>query len=168
MILKSLDGQTVFELRVPAYQFPEIAHDEYDSNWLVVSISLRTPEVAWSSADSCVLIWEGHWLLNWLSDVAAGTECEPEMRFLEPNLEFAIERIGDSITLRILLQENLRPPACVAHIFEVSLSVSPAALRGAVAALAEDLSLFPRRAGAAQPCRPWNDKRVECVLCQRR
>lgn len=66
VILKSNDGHTEFEFRVLRYQFPEIKHDEYDSNWLVANIHARTVTRAWSSTDPCMLTWEAHWLLNWL------------------------------------------------------------------------------------------------------
>jgi hypothetical protein len=33
MILRSEKTQTEFELRLLGYQFPEILHDVYDSNW---------------------------------------------------------------------------------------------------------------------------------------
>lgn len=169
MILRSVDARNVFTLGVLDYQFPDTAHDLYDSNWLTVQISAQTPELSWSSVDPCLLAWESHWLLNWLSDLALGIKCDAEMSFMECTLKFlAVSRNGADIVLLICVQEGLRPPnpnPDASEQFEIRMEVSASSIQAAVNEFSGELRSFPTRAGASWPCRPTNDRQSDCVLC---
>lgn len=167
MTLASIDGTTVFRLRILGYQFPGITTDRYDSNWLMVNVEGKTQDTSWSGTDPCMLTWEGHWLLNWLADLATGAESEPEMSFMEMNLEFILaSRTANAIGLRIRLRESLRPQSAAGDDpFDIALELLPDGLRAAADALCEDLRRFPIRAGASRLCRPHSSPTGTCILC---
>jgi hypothetical protein len=168
MILRSEKTQTEFELRLLGYQFPEILHDVYDSNWLLANIRVNAPTGSWSATDPCLLTWEGHWLLNWLADLVSARESQVEMSFLESNLSFVLtHRRYDEVDVNIELQDKLRqPPAITGGAgSKISLSISLCALREAVQSLCRELQLFPLRAGVMRRCRPYSDPEDACLLC---
>ena len=35
------------ELTLVGYQFPEMAHEPYDSNWLIIEVDVTTPDQSW-------------------------------------------------------------------------------------------------------------------------
>ena len=169
MILKSATDETELELRVLGYQFPEIAHDEYDSNWLLVEIKARTPAGSWSSTDPCMLTWEAHWLLNWLADLVSEGQNDHEMSFLESNLLFSLAGKHDhTFDLRICVSGELRPPSDISaggDEVEIRLQTSVSDLRECVSSLSKELRLFPVRAGGLRRCRPFFDPKTDCLLC---
>lgn len=169
MLLKSEETQTEFEFRVVGYQFPDVVDEDYDANWLLVSIGVRSPGGSWSKTDPCLLTWEGHWFGNWLADIMAGREGERAMSFLDSNLFFEVERRDPKhVKLKIELSDELLPKDAKPgdKRFEVSLVISLADLRSAAADWCWEMRLFPMRLGKAKPCRPYNDKRAGCAVCQ--
>ena len=169
MLLKSAETQTEFEFRVVGYQFPEVTDEDYDANWLLVSINVRSPGGSWSKTDPCLLTWEGHWFANWLADIMAGREEEKTMSFLDSNLFFEVEGRGQhQVKLKIELSDELLPTDAKPgeKRFTVSLVISLADLRAAVADWCWEMRLFPMRLEKARPCRPYNDKRPGCAVCQ--
>jgi hypothetical protein len=135
----------------------------------MVQISVQTPELSWSSVDPCLLAWESHWLLNWLSDLALGFKCDAEMSFTECNLMFlTVSRKGTDIVLLICVKEKLRPPnpnPDAPEQFEIRMEISASSIHAAVDEFSGELRVFPTRAGASWPCRPMSDRRLDCVLC---
>jgi hypothetical protein len=168
MILKSEKTQTEFEFRVLGYQFPEIVHDEWDSNWLLANIRVDAPAGSWSATDPCLLTWEGHWLLNWLADLISASEADREMSFLESNLSFVLTaRRAEEVELKIELQEGLAQMGTTREtaISRIILAISLSDLRDAVTSLSRELRVFPIRAGAMKRCRPYSDSQKTCLLC---
>lgn len=168
MILRSKKTHTEFELRVLGYEFPEIAHAKYDSNWLLVNIRVDAPIGSWSATDPCLLTWEGHWLLNWLADITSTTERDREMRFLEANLSFVLaDRRGEEVELNVECKDELRQPGTTSETATpgITLAISLSDLREAVTSFSRELRLFPIRAGAIKRCRPYSDPLNTCLLC---
>jgi len=89
MKLCAADG-TAFELTILGYQFPELASEQYDSNWLVIRIHVDHPSGSWEARDPCLLSYEVAELADWLEAVAQGEPARREMSFMEPNLEFRL------------------------------------------------------------------------------
>lgn len=171
VILTSNTSQTELELRVLDYQFPAIDTGRYDSNWLLVQVTARTPTASWSRTDPCLLTWEAHWLLNWLSDVMSGSERDQEMSFLEPNLFFRLAgRQEGGLDLCVCVNDELLPPdqkPADGDPAEIPLRISVADLHECVTCLSRELVPYPVRGSARKRCRPYNDPRADCVLCGR-
>ena len=67
MRLQTTDGAKAFDLTIVRYQFPELENDEWDSNWLVISVHVVTGERSWNFVNPCMLTMEAHDLANWLA-----------------------------------------------------------------------------------------------------
>lgn len=153
MILRSRD-LSEFELRVADYQFPELEHNDWDSNWLTVEIKVAlADERPWISRDPSLLTWEVERLSNWLEALAAGQAVENGEDFVEPNLRFdVVERDEDTITIRVYFELESRPPWIFADAagmddLWIDLRVDSDDLRAAAEDLRHDLTRFPPRAG---------------------
>lgn len=90
------DGiQAVFEgpmgslrLGVERYQFPEITHDAWDSNWLIITGDATLNGKPWRFRDPCLTTFEMQRLADWLDQVVAGKADQKPCWFTEPNLDF--------------------------------------------------------------------------------
>ena len=110
MTLKSEDGLTEFELRILNYQFPEIRED-WDANWLTLGVRVQTAERSWSATDSCLLTWEAHELMSWLSGFTTAKQQDRGIDFLEPDLAFeAVAWSEHILDLAVRLGYGLLPP----------------------------------------------------------
>lgn len=169
MILSNEERQTEFELRVLGYQFPEVESCEYDANWLMIQVNVRTLSGSWSATDPCMLTWETHWLLNWLADLESNRENSPEISFLESNLMFRVEgKSEQAFDLRICVSGELGPRYDISEDMtpiEIPLHISVSDLRQCVLSLSRELGLFPVRAGRKRRCRPYSDPENDCLLC---
>jgi hypothetical protein len=147
MHLAGPDGS--FDLTLLGYQFPELAAEPYDSNWLQVRAAVRHPRGSWTATDPCLLTYEAARLAEWLDAVAVGAAADAELSFLEPCLGFELrEGSGGACVLRVYFQYEFRPPWAVglhdeAAVLDVSADAD--ALRGAASALRAQLRAFPQR-----------------------
>lgn len=147
-----------FDLELVRYQFPELEHDEWDSNWLVVSGKVVTAERSWNFSVPCLLTMEAHDLSHWLAECSVAKPAKERIFFTEPNLSFEVI-VGDSqtVSVRIYFALESLPPGVDVEIddfFEV-FQVSRQTLALAQADLCRSLRQFPVRAGASlwvPPC----------------
>ena len=112
------DGRgTLFSLSVSGYQFPAMATEPYDSNWLNIAGRVEHPLGGWTFHDACLLTYELEHLCNWLEAVAVDPRSRHEpATFLEPNLEFHIVQGQDRGILRVHLRlECCSPPWLADH-----------------------------------------------------
>ena len=118
------DGETerFLSLSPIGYQFPDIIDDPWDSNWLMIRGTARTPDEEWTFEDPALLVHEAVALGVWLDDVAAGRATlmeDDENRHtwsnpqnLEPNIGLGLVRSSeDSATLRVFLWIESGPPS---------------------------------------------------------
>jgi hypothetical protein len=165
MILTSGETQTEFEFHVVGYQFADVLEEEYDANWLMVRICVKSGESEWTKTDPCLLTWEGHWLANWLADLEAGCEQQTEMSFLESNVVFQlVARDGTHVRLWVGFEAELTG-APEDERLGVLLEISEEELRKALSEWCWQLRMFPVRASRGRRCRPFNDERTGCVVC---
>ncbi|MBL8214938.1 MAG: hypothetical protein JNK87_29730 [Bryobacterales bacterium] len=153
MTLKSEDGLTEFELRILNYQFPEIRVD-WDANWLTLGLRVRTAERSWSTTDSCLLTWEAHELLKWLSGLMTAKQQDTGIGFLEPDLAFeAVASSEHSLDLAVRLGYGLLPPERRRSGWEelvLPIKISFSSLRKGVREFTEEVRRFPMRGAAAE------------------
>lgn len=101
--------ETSLELSVGGYQFPDIADDPWDSNWLMVAGRVRHPHGSWTFTDPCLTTFELDQLASWLDDVAAGRPDPDHGYFTEPNLRFSYRQEPEP-TIEIRVAYESAPP----------------------------------------------------------
>ena len=146
---------TTFLLEIDGYQYPHIADQSYDSDWLFITIRVRDRRGPWAATDPCVLTWEVGWLADWFDVLAAGRPDRVGFAFLEPNLSFdRIDHHGSHTHLRVYFEQNFRPPwdpsrfgFTNSEVAAIDLQLSTDQLRQAAADLRRQLQRFPVRVG---------------------
>ena len=138
---------TRLELRLVGYQYPDERYDPWDSNTLLVSVRVLTPEGSWDVVDPCLTTWEAGHLIQWLAALGA----RPDLlggRLNEPNVAFTA-RVngagGDQIMVEASFELELRPPWLGSGNLTVELDVDRRQLAAAAVALRHDLAAFPQR-----------------------
>ncbi len=151
MLLKGIDNSEV-ELMVVGYQFPQLKHEQYDSDWLNISIRVKHPRGNWTTTDPCMLTWEVAHLSEWLESIARNEPVDSEESFMEPNLRFELRR-EPLAKLRVYFELECRPPWADAYEsgkmkdIWLEFDVDSEDLRNAAASLRADLMRFPVRVG---------------------
>lgn len=128
------------------YQFPEIADDEWDSNWLIVTGDALLGGKSWTFRDPCLTTFEMERLADWLDQVSSGKVEKAFCGFTELNLDF--ERVSD-VAVRIAFSLEALPPWSKrdGEFGEVSFDVPIDGRLGAAASsLRAFLTRFPIRA----------------------
>ena len=151
MLLHGAEGNEL-ELAIAGYQFPDEARDPWDSNWLLVSVRVLSPEGSWAVDDPCLTTWEAKRLVSWLVHAAAREASAAPMTFTEPNLTVIAGPVaGDpnAVHVRASFALELRPPwartAAGSDNLTVDLIVRRGDLARAAASLLSDLVEFPQR-----------------------
>src|ERR1044071_2081557 len=110
MKLERADG-SYFEMSVVGYEFPELDHEDYDSNWLMTRIDVKHPLGSWSAIDPSLLTYEMASLADWLEEISSGSRSNPDQGFIEPCLEFHIksDTCGEEI-LVVKFSHEYSPP----------------------------------------------------------
>jgi hypothetical protein len=150
MRLVGANGDQV-ELDIAGYQFPDIADEQWDSNWLNITTTATVDHRSWTSRDPSLLTMEVEELARWLEAVADGKEVDRELEFMEPNLAFQLDGIsGAEIHLRVWFECESRPvwkpnPVADARDLAATLSVTATELGRAAEDLRGQLERFPTR-----------------------
>ncbi len=151
MRLRGREGNEL-ALSIVGYQFPGETVDPWDSNSLLVSVRVVTPNGTWEVVDPCLTTWEARQLALWLAAVARGAMVRPTSTLSEPNLtaRVGIDPLSPSrFHLRVCFELENRPPwaptVAGGRNLCVDLDVGSADLAAAAAALREDLARFPQR-----------------------
>ena len=151
MELKSVNGMAL-KLEIAGYEFPERETEEYDSNWLMISIDVTHPNGNWSVANPCLLTYEVTYLADWLEGILDGKEIDRGIGFLEPSLEFDLSGLDETVNknLRVTFHMELRPPWAEQRYDDgkawVEFPLAEIDLRKASVQLREELKQFPQRA----------------------
>lgn len=151
MLLRGAEGNEL-ELSIAGYQFPAEERDPWDSNGLLVSVRVLSPEGSWSVVDPCLTTWEAKRLVSWLVHAATREPAAPPMTFSEPNLTVIAGPVaGDpnAVHVRASFALELRPPwahtVAGSDNLAVDLDVRRGDLARAAASLLSDLAEFPQR-----------------------
>ncbi|MFN2502918.1 MAG: hypothetical protein ABR540_01565 [Acidimicrobiales bacterium] len=153
MLLRGRQG-TELELGVVGYEYPDERFDPWDSNWLLVSVRVLSPEGSWEVVDPCLTTWEGERLARLLTalgrraDLVAGRP----LGLSEPNLTITgrpVRGQPDRVDVRACFALELRPPwlktVSGSGNLCVDLDVGRPDLARAAGDLRADLARFPQR-----------------------
>lgn len=65
MFLKSSDGAE-FEATIAGYEFPEIEQKQWDSNWLLIFMRVKSARGEGTCVDPCLTTWDVERFITWL------------------------------------------------------------------------------------------------------
>ena len=163
MEIRNGETEGFLSLSPVGYQFPDITDDQWDSNWLMIRGTARTPDEEWTFEDPAMTVHEAVGLGVWLHDVAAGraTLIEDDedshvwrgaTQNLEPNIGLGlVQSTEDSATLRVFLWAESGPPSVQRDDqlsdmeFFFDLTTSRAAIERAAEEWDSELVKFPER-----------------------
>ncbi len=85
------------------YQFPNIAKgdDDYDANWLTVSIEYSDGQLSFQKTDYCLLSFELEELIGKMDGIISGAETGLMTDFLEPYLALAVTKAENTYAVQI-------------------------------------------------------------------
>ena len=146
MKLRDSDGHGV-DLWVAGYQFPDADDPQKRFSWHNVAGQASTAEGDWDFAFAALGCDETPRVSAWLREVHRGDLPAP-LRFMEPNLEFAVaETQGDEVELRLSLDLEFLPPwsshTYAGDPFVLSIAVARGDISTAADAWDEAASSFP-------------------------
>ena len=148
MTLTGTNGRS-FDLSVTGYQFPDVTDDDYDSNWLCVTIKLEGFGKAWTADSPSLMTWELRTLADWFKQILIGTESHNEIRFIEPNLIFQLiyEKAGIFLIRTTLSLESKPDWYDESSFFTFDLDVDKNQIQNSINSLEYQLVRFPGRGG---------------------
>ncbi len=79
-------NKSALTLKIIGYEFPEIEGHRYDSNWLIVEVTVTHPEGSWTASDPSLLTFEVTRLADWLENINDGKKVDDTIYFTEPNI----------------------------------------------------------------------------------
>lgn len=141
-------GDNQFIFKIADYQFPGNRNNEFDANWLMVTIEVTTPEWHWEKTDPSMLTWEVQSLIDWLEAVVVNQEEWNCINFTEPNLSFCIRGKGpQKVILGVHLALESRPPFLLGGVdLEdeiIEIECDREELRAWITYLREELDKYP-------------------------
>lgn len=145
MVLMARQGAAL-ELVILNYEYPAVANDHDDSNWLLVRLSVVTPARTWNATGPGVRTFELMQLADWLDGVAANKPVERELELLEPNLRFELAAgKPDAAIINIDFDLEFHPdrPGHAGDPYRCGFELTPKSLREAARHLRAELTSFP-------------------------
>ncbi|WP_458626456.1 WapI family immunity protein [Winogradskyella sp. PC D3.3] len=148
MIFNGINNQSV-EFRITNYQFPEITNCEYDSNWLLVYLKVKSDCGNWQTVDPSLLVGDLKDIKDWFEKLSNNIETDSDsLVFMEPNLEFELTKKNlEEKHIRIIFDLEFRPQSadddkdyfvdCIFNNNELKLIVKE---------LEKQVEQYPRRA----------------------
>jgi hypothetical protein len=147
MIFIGIDNQTV-EFKITNYQYPEIKTGDWDANWLLIYLNVKSKERQWQTIDPSMTTWEIRELINWFIDLSKNKKPKHKLlEFTEPNLSF--EHIGynkNKVSIRLRFALECRPQAPIEDIeYYVDFEFDLFEIRQIITELSKELNNYPER-----------------------
>jgi hypothetical protein len=145
--LRSPERRTEFTFEVGGYQLLKPVGEDFDDNWLILKMSVDTPERRWNGRGPYLTTFELNHLIDRLK--AWASESDPEiLTFTAPNLAFGKGSSGrDLLNLRVGfdLDCNPDPQGKAGSPLWVRFDVTPAELLEFADALEKEVADYPER-----------------------
>jgi len=148
MIFHGINNQTV-ELKITNYQFPKITNCEYDSNWLLIYLNVKSDCGNWQTVDPSLLVGDVIEIVEWFEKISLNKTPKYEcLDFIEPNLAFELIKAGvDYKTVRIKFDLESRPQSADdKKDYFVDCKMDNSQLQKVIEGLKKELQPYPRRA----------------------
>ncbi len=147
MIFNGIDNQIV-ELRITNYQYPDINFGDWDGNWLLIYLNVKSNVGHWQTIDPSLTTWEVKELIDWFADLSNNKRIKNKrLDFTEPNLSF--EHIGsmkNKCLVRLRFELESRPQSAIDDKeYFVDFEFSSREIKQVVIDLTNELNNFPER-----------------------
>jgi hypothetical protein len=149
MIFRGINDQTV-EFRLINYQYPEIEFGDWDGNWLLIYLKVKSDLGHWQTTDPSLTTWEVKQLIDWFTSLANNEKIKwNPIEFTEPNLSFEYFETKDkNIRFRLRFALESRPQAANDDDeYFVDFDYSQEELKKVSADLILELEKYPERKG---------------------
>lgn len=146
MIFKGLNNQRV-QLKITNYEFPEETTCDYDSNWLLIYLNVKSLLGNWQTIGAVLLTFEVEQIIEWFNKLSTNTIVKTSLTFIEPNLEFTLlDNAPDEKTIRILFDYEFRPKnGNDKKEYFVDCKMDTNELKSIAEAFIKELALYPKR-----------------------
>jgi len=147
MIFRGLYDQTV-EFKVTNYQYPEIKTGDWDGNWLLIYLKVKSELGNWQTVDPSLTTWEIKRLAKWFKDLSLNQKIEMNpIEFTEPNLCFEkLREDQNTKIIRIRFDLESRPQSAEENKeYFVDFEYTCNELNEVAIELQKELDTFPER-----------------------
>ncbi len=145
--MKLTGKENSLELSVVGYQFPDAVSEPYDSNWLLVQLSVSDHQGTWNVAEPCLLTYEVARLADWFDKINSRSFEKTECGFLEPLIAFQVVENEQKDLLRIrFMLEALPAWARDQDEYFIEFVLAEVDLQTASDDLRKQLERYPQRA----------------------
>jgi len=141
------NGQFV-ELKILGYQYPEMLEDNYDRNWLMIYINVKSTDKQWEAASPALLTFEVQALINWLEKLSDNKVVKYKRKGgYEPNISFELSNKFDSKTkvIKIYFDAEFHPLPQSNRRYCIKLKANNEELKKYVEELKNELEKYPIR-----------------------
>ncbi|MGI8977808.1 MAG: WapI family immunity protein [Pirellulaceae bacterium] len=151
MQLESSDGHS-FSLNVVGYEFPDEElmpnednpADDFDrGRFLVVTVSVKTPDGDWNATAPEMTTTQFERLANWLESVSSGHPSITGFYFTERDLEFTLD--DEAGVLNVHLIRDFLPPWTKLDVYTIAFPICRTNLVQAVSSIRSQLIRSPHR-----------------------
>ena len=147
-----LNNQFV-ELSILGYEFSEITN-EWDSNWLLMHINVKSDEKQWNKTYPAITTFELKWLIDWLKNISDNKIVKYKwINFTEPNISFElINNYNSKIkNIKIHLMAEFNPLTDVGTDYCIEFNATNNQLKNISNELEIELKNFPERVKFEKP-----------------
>ncbi len=142
-VLESELSDCSFSLEMVGYRYPDEFADEYDANRLIVRVTAKNLQGAWSAEAPSLLTWEVEDIIRWSR---GGFVIEPLLNFVEPELQLLANPIdAERVRLQATLSGRMLPAWREGEVLSLELFLPRKDLRLFAADLEQELARFPYR-----------------------
>ena len=146
MIFYGIDNQIV-DFRITNYEFLE-SSDEYDKNWLLIYLQVKSKLGNWQTTDPSLLTWEVGELIDWFNTLLQNRQPNYiNLNFTEPNLSLELlENVSETAKFRIKFDSESKPQSAKENNeYYVDCLADNLELKRIVNELEKELEKFPQR-----------------------
>lgn len=146
--LRSPERKSEFRLEVKGYQLLKPIGDDFDDNWLVLKMTVDTPERRWNGQGSYLTTFEMNHLIDRLKAWPEEIGAQEIVSFTAANLAFGKTPSGpDLLNLRVGfdLDSNPDPQGKAGTPLWVHFDVTPAELLEFAGDLQKEVAPYPER-----------------------
>tara|TARA_R110000868_G_scaffold31045_1_gene114109 strand:+ start:45 stop:491 length:447 start_codon:yes stop_codon:yes gene_type:complete len=147
MKFNGINNQCV-EFKITNYEFPKITDCEYDSNWLLIYLDVKSDCGNWKTSHPSLLTRDVKRIIEWFKELSENIRTENSLDFLEPNIAFELlEFRTDKKLIRILFDLESRPQnANDEKEYFVDCEMDNNTLKKVATELKKEAEPFPERA----------------------
>jgi hypothetical protein len=145
MYIGQKDGNQI-ALMIEGYQHPDASQNYFEANWLMVTLSVCTPEAAWQAKAPAILASELNRFIDWLQALEDNRAENRFFDFEDPMLYICLQdRTAHIITLEFHLHLDFRCPQEQNHETRIAVTLEFAQLDAWIRELKQFAEAYPVR-----------------------